>query len=57
MIAHLPGDSGEEIGTKGCLKMKEGEPLEWDKTIKQYVIQSSKLLGSPSYVSYFFVAL
>lgn len=24
----VPGDAGEEMGTKGCLKMKEGEPLK-----------------------------
>lgn len=22
------------MGTKGCLKMKEGEPLKWDNTVK-----------------------
>lgn len=26
----IPGDTGEEMGTKGCLKMKEGEPLKED---------------------------
>lgn len=27
-ISFLPGDTGEEIGTKGCLKMNDGEPLK-----------------------------
>lgn len=27
----VPGDTGEEMGTKGCLKIKEGEPLKEEK--------------------------
>lgn len=34
VLSVLPGDTGEEIGTKGCLKMKEGQPLERNKTVK-----------------------
>lgn len=33
---YLPGDTGEEIGTKGCLKMNDGELLAEETEIFHY---------------------